>query len=79
MPGCNDSDDNVRRHRRSSRARSRAWTRIDILPYHRLGEPKYARLDRSYPLAGTPVPTDDTLARARAIIEEVGLTVRIGG
>lgn len=78
VPGCNDSDDNVRRTAEFARS-LQGVTRIDILPYHRLGEPKYARLDRTYPLAGTPVPTGDTLARASSIIEEAGLTVRIGG
>jgi pyruvate formate lyase activating enzyme len=78
VPGCNDSDDNVRRTAEFARS-LQGVTRIDILPYHRLGEPKYARLGRTCPLAGTAVPTGDTLARASAIIEEAGLTVRIGG
>lgn len=78
VPGCNDSDENVRRTARFARSLERVM-RVDLLPYHRLGEPKYGRLDRTYPLAGTPVPTGDGIARARAIIEEAGLEVRIGG
>jgi pyruvate formate lyase activating enzyme len=53
--------------------------RIDILPYHRLGEPKYRRLGLPYALAGVPSIEAERLESARAILRQSGLEVRIGG
>lgn len=53
--------------------------RIDLLPYHRLGEPKYQRLGRGYPTAGSPAFGPDRTARARALMEERWLEVQVGG
>jgi pyruvate formate lyase activating enzyme len=53
--------------------------RIDILPYHRLGESKYRRLGREYALKGEPALDRAKLARACEILEEKGLEVTIGG
>lgn len=77
IPGCNDGEDNVRRT--AALARSLGVERVDLLPYHRLGEPKYTRLDRRYVLAGTNAPSEDRVAAARRIIDSYGLAVRVGG
>lgn len=53
--------------------------RIDLLGYHRLGEPKYRRLERHYPLDGQPSLPDKRIAWARQILEQRGFEVRIGG
>jgi pyruvate formate lyase activating enzyme len=52
---------------------------LELLPYHTAGEAKYARLDRPYRLAGLVPPPPDALARARARLEQFGLTVHVGG
>jgi pyruvate formate lyase activating enzyme len=52
---------------------------IHLLPYHRLGEPKYRRLERPYALEAMP---SYPRARAEALAEVVrqwGLRVRVGG
>lgn len=49
---------------------------VDVLPYHRLGEHKWAALGRAYPLGDTPVPTAEQIAAAIAIFRTRGLTVR---
>jgi pyruvate formate lyase activating enzyme len=54
-------------------------TRIDLLPYHRLGEPKYRRLERDCPLNGQPSPSSERVAWVRQILEQQGFEVRIGG
>jgi pyruvate formate lyase activating enzyme len=78
VPGCNDQADNLRRTAEFARSVLRV-DRVDLLPYHRLGEPKYPRLGRSYPLAGTAAASDADIAAARAVLEASGMHVRIGG
>jgi pyruvate formate lyase activating enzyme len=53
--------------------------RLDLLPYHRLGEPKYRRLGKAYALQGEPALTGETVARAVDILAAKGLEVTIGG
>jgi len=53
--------------------------RIDILPYHRLGEAKYRRLGKAYALEGEPFISAAQVARARELLEERGLEVTVGG
>ena len=41
---------------------------LDVLPYHTMGETKYAQLGIPYPLEGTPPMSREGAERARAII-----------
>jgi pyruvate formate lyase activating enzyme len=78
IAGVNDSRENL--EATADFALSLAGvTGIDLLPYHRLGEPKYRRLGRPYALEGQPSLPADSLARARQILERRGLEVRLGG
>ncbi len=54
-------------------------TRVDLLPYHRLGEPKYRRLEREYALGKLPSLPEERVAQVRQILEKRGLEVRVGG
>ncbi|MEV4346443.1 pyruvate formate-lyase-activating protein [Actinoplanes sp. NPDC049596] len=49
--------------------------RVEVLPFHRLGAPKYAALGRPFPLAGTPSPDIALIERVRRQFREHGLTV----
>src|SRR6185312_9995730 len=49
--------------------------RVEVLPFHRLGAPKYAALGLPFPLATTPPPDQALLRRVRGQFEEHGLTV----
>lgn len=49
--------------------------RVDVLPYHTLGRSKYDRLGIPFPLDGTPTPTTDDVAGARAVFAARGLSV----
>lgn len=40
--------------------------RVDILPYHTMGETKWQRLGLDYPLKGVLPPSEDAIARATA-------------
>jgi pyruvate formate lyase activating enzyme len=53
--------------------------RIDLLPYHRLGEPKYQRLGKDYALKGAPALSSAAVARARDILAAQGFEVAVGG
>lgn len=52
---------------------------IHLLPYHRLGQDKYAHLGRSYELSALMPPEDEKMAELRAAAEKSGLICRIGG
>ena len=49
--------------------------RVDVLAYHRLGEPKYAALGLRFPLEGVPEPDEAQLVAARRPFAERGLIV----
>ena len=49
--------------------------RVEILPYHSLGDHKYEALGMTYPLKGVPAPTPEQVAAAREIFRDRGLTV----
>jgi pyruvate formate lyase activating enzyme len=54
-------------------------SRIDLLPYHRLGEAKYRRLGKAYAMAGMPALGSGLVERAAAILTARGVEVTIGG
>jgi len=53
--------------------------RIDILPYHRLGEDKYYGLGREYRMKGIESPSDEKMESLKRLIEDVGIYCTIGG
>ena len=61
VPGCNDSAENIEQTADFLKTLSNVavW---ELLPYHRLGEHKYAQLDRQYELNGTEKPDNDALS-----------------
>jgi pyruvate formate lyase activating enzyme len=78
VPGCNDSRENLQQTAAFISGLP-AVKEVDLLPYHRLGEPKYARLQRNYALCGQPSAKDGQVDRAKMVFEDYGLKVRIGG
>ncbi len=51
---------------------------IDILPYHTLGEPKYASLGKDYPLRGVPPLSAEAAERAKDIVLAAAREARTG-
>ena len=49
--------------------------RVEVLPFHRLGAPKYDALGLPFPLADTQPPTMATIDRVRGQFRDHGLTV----
>jgi pyruvate formate lyase activating enzyme len=69
IPGVNDDEDHIR----SVLAFIRPYKNVvdyELLPYHRYGESKYGFLGRVYELKDFTPPSEETLARLRAIIDE---------
>lgn len=78
IPGLNDTDANL--NATAAFALSLPGvSRIDLLPYHRLGEPKYHRLGRSYALEGRASLPAEELENARKTLERSRIQVTIGG
>ena len=49
--------------------------RVEVLPFHKMGEWKWEQLDMPYQLKDTPPPTAELEQRTRAAFEHRGLTV----
>lgn len=47
--------------------------RVDVLPFHRMGAPKYERLGIPFPLADTEPPDEELLARVHAQFHAAGV------
>lgn len=74
VPGLTDDPANVAGVARFA-AELGTVERVDVLPYHRLGVPKYAELGLRYPLPDTRPPADALLARVREQFAATGLPV----
>ncbi|MFE5483791.1 hypothetical protein [Streptomyces sp. NPDC056527] len=48
-------------------------SRVDILPFHKLGEAKWQALAMPFTLHETPSPTPEQMAEARALFRYHGL------
>jgi pyruvate formate lyase activating enzyme len=72
IPGLNDSDAHVTRLARFLRG-LKGVRLIEVLPYHRYGERKYEMLGRSYPLAGTAIPSASEVEHVCELVLAEGL------
>jgi len=50
--------------------------RVELLPFHKLGEPKWKQMGRKYALSDTPATTKEQTENARAIMLSRGLRVQ---
>ena len=78
IPGVNDSTRNLTAAAIFAKSLP-GLSEIHLLPYHRWGEPKHARLGRAYALAGTKPPRRECLEEIKTRLERFGLRVKIGG
>lgn len=49
--------------------------RVDILPFHQMGTPKWEKMKKEYKLKDTPTPTRDSIDMAESIFERYNLPV----
>jgi len=78
VPGLNDDETDLECMARFLEALP-GVRRVELLPYHRTGVAKFARLGLDYPLAGLAPPTGQRLEALAAIFRARGLTAAIGG
>ena len=79
IPGLNDSEENIRATSRFVSNLGDRVQRLELLPYHNLGELSYTRLGREYTLKGFKPHTEEFMDQLLKIAESNGIKVRIGG
>ena len=67
VPGITDNDEYLRATRAFIDTLSTV-KRVEVLPYHTMGEVKYKNLGIDYPLAGVKPPEKERIDNARAIL-----------
>ena len=78
IPTFNDTDREIADIARFARSLPNV-RRLHLLPYHRLGQDKYAGLSREYGMGELEPPTPEKMRRLLSVAEESGLICRIGG
>lgn len=79
IPGYNDSLENMKATARFVAMELGTSTNVHLLPYHRLGEVKYARLEKpGNPISIEP-PGEQKIAAIKLVFESFGLKVHEGG
>ncbi|WP_027723023.1 glycyl-radical enzyme activating protein [Maridesulfovibrio zosterae] len=79
IPGCNDSDENITATAKFVASLGNAVEGLDILPYHRLGEPKWEQLDREYTLHGVNPPDRGHVLALKDLVLPYCPEVSVGG
>ena len=77
IPGVNDSLREL--STLSSFVRGCGLSRLDLLPYHRIGADKYARLNGSARASVFVAPPTESINGVAGVLRREGLDVRIGG
>jgi pyruvate formate lyase activating enzyme len=78
LPGLNDSLENVRATAAFVVGLPNLQS-FNILPYHRLGEPKWRQLDRPYELHGLVPSTREHVYDLADVVREYDIEVTVGG
>ncbi|WP_320007220.1 glycyl-radical enzyme activating protein [Maridesulfovibrio sp.] len=79
IPGCNDSAENIEATAMFVQSLGESVEGLDILPYHRLGEPKWEQLDRKYLLSGIRPPEREHVLALKELVSTYCDNVSIGG
>jgi pyruvate formate lyase activating enzyme len=79
IPGCNDTPENIKATADFVVSLGDTVQGLDILPYHRLGESKWAQLEREYPMAGVVPPKREHVLALAALARERIANVTVGG
>lgn len=77
VPGHTDDEDNIARLAAYIHDELSTVERWDLLAYTNLGQPKYRRLDRPYPLEGAELPTRAKMERLQTVALGGGADVAV--
>ena len=72
VPGLTDTEQNIDAVAAFTKTLKHV-DRVEILPFHKMGESKYANAGIPYRLSDTPSPTQEQVARARGIFAKHGV------
>lgn len=67
VPTYTDNDESLQRTRAFIESLS-SVEKVEVLPYHTLGEVKYEKLGMAYPLKGVPTPEKERVQNAKRIL-----------
>ena len=67
IPGLNDSEENIQQT--ADFVAGRGIKKLELLPYHNLGEVKYGQLGMEYALCETKTPSDEKMNRLLALAQ----------
>lgn len=79
VPGKNDSPENLDRTAQFVAKELGNGIGVHLLPYHRLGETKYERMEEPEKKIPVQPPSDEYMVKLKEIFEAYGLTVYVGG
>ncbi len=77
VPGWNDDLNDVEKRFDVIHSLGNVIKRVDILPYHTLGEGKYTHLGIPYPLKGTPYVSEAYLDKLKEIADKKNIAIHI--
>jgi pyruvate formate lyase activating enzyme len=78
IPGVNNAPEDIEAIATYVRSQGHA-PKLVLLPYHRFGEEKYARLGLSYAFPGLQPPEEEEMNALAAIVRSQGLGCQVGG
>ncbi len=78
IPNITDTEENLSAIYRCLKSLPRL-NRVDLLPFHRIAQKKYERLDMANPMVDTQPPTDTRMEEIKTCFESAGFEVKIGG
>ncbi len=79
IPGYTDSAENIKATAKFVTAELGTDVKVHLLPYHRLGETKYERLECVSNSASIQPPSEEHVLKLKELVESFGLTAFIGG
>ena len=79
IPGYNDTAENMAATAQFVATELGTSIKVHLLPYHRLGETKYERMEEPDKSVSVQPPSDERMEEIKEIFESFGLTVNLGG
>lgn len=79
IPGFNDADADIAAIARFIADELGPAVKVHLLPYHKLGETKYERLERQGGSFAAEPPGKERMAALQRLVESFGLTAVVGG